>query len=129
MEHHTKHIITGHETCSVKKCGKPLYDSKIHHGFGKSKGDYSDAFVMSRILNHPELIFMNNPQFLNGKQDQFFDKDEMSRWQLSKQNECFMCDRHKYVNIFYERGILSGNKGLTEIYDEEILGQLKANYD
>lgn len=39
-----------------------------------------------------------------------------------------MCDRYKYVQIFYERGILSGNSDLVEIKDEAILSHMKSKH-
>ena len=59
----------------------------------------------------------------------YFQQDEASRWQLSPMNQCFICDHHKYVTVFYERGIMSGNKEFIEIRDKNILETLKAIYD
>jgi len=39
-----------------------------------------------------------------------------------------VCDRHAFTTIFYQRGILAANVGLTEINDPEMLRLLKYDY-
>ncbi len=52
--------------------------------------------MITRNLNHPELIFNQNNDSNN-----FFVQDIESKWKLSVRNECFVCDKHSYVALFY----------------------------
>ena len=91
--------------------------------------NFNDTFVVSRILKHPELIFKDIPYTFSCEEETFFEKDFASRWRLSQQNQCFLCDRYKYVAVFYERGILSGNNGFVEVRDQSIIRHLKREFD
>mmetsp|Transcript_38821 Transcript_38821/g.59019 ORF Transcript_38821/g.59019 Transcript_38821/m.59019 type:complete len:112 (-) Transcript_38821:488-823(-) len=33
----------------------------------------------------------------------YFDMDHEETWELLEKDECFVCDRHRYTMIFYER--------------------------
>lgn len=87
-----------------------------------------DQFTLTRILNHAELIFNQNPQHDADEAHRFFQKDSQSHWRLSRAEECLVCDRHAFTTIFYERGTLAANVGLTEIDDPEVLKLLKYDY-
>lgn len=87
-----------------------------------------DHFTISRIINHPELVFNQNPQHDYDRQRRWFKKDAQNEWSLSGGHECLVCDRHAYAMIFYERGTLAANVGLTEIDDPEILKMMKYDY-
>jgi len=75
--------------------------------------------VLTRRLNHPELIF-NQRVSIDDTKDRFFKVDANQYWTLSRQDECYICDKHHYAVIFYERSENS-NKGLIEIKDTEFL--------
>lgn len=87
-----------------------------------------DNFTLTRILNHPELVFNQNPQHDNDRQRRWFKTDAQHTWTLSRTHECLICDRYAYTMIFYERGTLAANVGLTEIEDPEILKMIKYDY-
>lgn len=53
----------------------------------------------------------------------------MNEWRLSLRDECFVCDRHPYTLIFFERGVLAQNRELKEITDEKILKELKYEFN
>jgi len=68
-----------------------------------------DRFVMTRVLNRPELVFNQTTKCDANPKTRWFRKDAMSRWKLSLRDECYICDRHPYTQIFYERGVLANN--------------------
>ena len=88
----------------------------------------SDPFVLTRILNHAEMIFNQDPQLDRNKSTRYFVTDASSKWRLSQSHACFICQRHQYATVFYERGVLSQNKDLTEITDPELMSQLIYEY-
>ena len=47
-------------------------------------------------------------------------------WKLSKANECFVCDRHKYTLIFVDKK--RKNDGFIKIEDEESILKLKRSF-
>ena len=51
--------------------------------------------------------------------------DAGSFWKLSQKNECYICDKHQFVHIYFEKGILAKNKDLLEIKDKDFLKALK----
>ena len=70
-----------------------------------------DAFVVTRKLNHPELIFSQDPT-----RDSFFEQNESEEWQVSLTGDCYVCDKHKYTMIFFNQD--GAQNDLTEITDE-----------
>ena len=74
---------------------------------GKNTDGLVDQFVLTRKVNHPELIWNQDPQNDHSSKKRYFEVDAAENWQLSMKNECFMCDGHKYTAIFFKRGILS----------------------
>lgn len=99
-----------------------------YEGLGRTMTNFNDTFVLSRILKHPELIFKDLPSKTSCNNSDYFEKDFASHWRLSEQNQCFLCDRYKYVAVFYERGVFAGNKGLVEVRDESIVKHLKNEF-
>lgn len=83
---------------------------------------------MTRKVNHPELIFNQSLKYDNTKY-RFFKKDASQQWKLSRNNECYVCNKYTYTIIFYEKSILYPNKGLTEIKDSETLNIIKKDFD
>jgi hypothetical protein len=75
----------------------------------KANESMMDYFVITRNLNHPELIFNQNVNFDKNKKLRFFVRDFESRWRVSLTNECFVCDKYQFVMIFYERGDFAKN--------------------
>jgi len=64
--------------------------------------------VLTRKLNHPELIFIQRMS-KDSTKDRFFKQDANECWILSSQNDCYMCEKHHYTCIFYERGNTKSN--------------------
>jgi len=61
--------------------------------------------------------------------NKYFIRDFSHRWKLSKRHECFVCEKYRYTIIFYERGVVSQNQGLTEIKDTKFLEELQSEFD
>lgn len=87
-----------------------------------------DNFTLTRILNHPELMYNQNPQHDKDKDKRWFKIDGMSQWVLSRTHECIICDRHAYTLVFYQRGALAANVGLKEIDDPEVIRMIKYDH-
>ena len=83
--------------------------------------------MLTRRLNHPELIF-NQRISLDKTNKRFFKVDANEAWALSPKDECYICEKHHYSVIFYERSKTS-NKGLFQINDPVFLDQLKREYE
>ena len=104
-------------------------DSKKKTGIGRNDDSLLDQFVLTRKVNHPELIWNQNPQNDSTPDKQYFESYASKNWILSQKNECFMCDGHKYTVIFYKSGLLTQqNQGLYEVKDNEMLEFLKNQY-
>lgn len=114
-----------HKKIEQRKC---LHSSKGAGGVGREGSSCLDYFVVTRVLNHPELTFNQRPQHDKDTNIRFFEKDAMQFWQMSARNECYICQRHMYTQIFYQRGILAQNKGLTEVTDPAIVEELTYQY-
>jgi hypothetical protein len=84
---------------------------------------------LTRFVNYPELIFNQRIKNDRTKHHKFFKKDVQYQWTLSKKNECYVCQKHRYTIIFYERGALAKNHGLVEILDNEFLYDLKLDFN
>ena len=100
-------------------------------GNQKTRGadKFNDQIVLTRKLNHSELIFnqkISNDQI---KSNRFFKKDAYSDWQLSMNNQCYVCELYQYTCVFYDRKDPEKNKGLNEIHDQELLDQLAKEYN
>ena len=66
---------------------------------GASRGantNHHDEIILNRKINHPELSFN---QF--SEKDLYFEEDSAEQWQLS--NNCFICEKHRYTVIFYDK--------------------------
>lgn len=48
---------------------------------------------------------------------------------MADKNGCFICNRHQYTQIHYERGVLACNRELIEIKDTKILKELRYQYE
>lgn len=81
--------------------------------------------MLTRKINHPELVF--NQDIHKDKIDnvRYYEMDAGSFWKLSQKNECYICDKHQFVHIYFEKGILAKNKDLLEIKDKDFLKALK----
>jgi len=85
-----------------------------------------DIFILSRKLNHPELLFNQIP-VRDSTKHRFFKVDAGQSWTLSSKDECYICEKHHYTVLFYERS-KNCNKGLIEIKDSILLGELKKEF-
>jgi len=64
----------------------------------------------------PEFVFNQN---LN--KDLYFEHDSCQKWTLSRNNDCYYCEKYTYVAIMYEQSATAANEGLIEIKDEYFL--------
>jgi len=83
---------------------------------------------LTRKVNHPELIFNQDTNKDKYASTRFFEIDSAECWVLSQTNECYVCDRHPYTLIFFEKGVLADNADMQEVKDPEVLKKLKAEY-
>jgi hypothetical protein len=92
----------------------------LKNGLGRSNDSNLDQFVLSRVINNPELIWNQDPQFDSIYKKRFFEVDASKRWKLSLKNECYMCDGHKYTVIAFKQGIYTkaNDESLSEVLDE-----------
>lgn len=121
------HILLGKQSKGVE-IAKAMNQSLIANGAGRRNDSLIDQVVLTRALNRPELIF-NQKHWRDGdKKVRYFQKDAMHDWVLSNRGECYMCQKYKYTQIYYERGILSQNHELREIVDQDILDHLKYQF-
>ena len=97
-------------------------------GVGRIESNLVDEFVLSRIVNRPELIFNQKPYL-----DQYFEMDASENWRLMDMacgigGGCPVCNKHKYTLIFYEQDMAdpwSVNEDLIEMKDEGLVQQIK----
>lgn len=86
--------------------------------------DPSDCLVLTRKLNHPELIFNNS-----NHQSTYFQQDSDMQWRVSYNgqftHECYLCQKYKYTCIFLDKD--GPNSNLVEIRDENIIKKVKEN--
>ena len=54
--------------------------------------------------------------------------DAQQDWTLSDCDECYICEKHHYTTIFYERCNTS-NYGLAEVKDIGFLNDLRAEFN
>lgn len=88
-----------------------------------------DLLVMTRVVTKPELVFNQNYTYDHVEAERYFKKAASSQWTLSVRDECYMCQRHRYTLIFYERSCLGKNAYLTEITDDDTIKTLKIQFD
>ena len=70
------HMLMTKERKMVTEC-KAMHATRAHHGAGRDRqvgGNGLDNFVLTRKLNHPELIFNQRPMFDTTNQ-RFFSMD------------------------------------------------------
>lgn len=82
-----------------------MNQTQTHHGVGRKEKTVLDHFILTRKVNHPELLFNQSPH-----RDGYFE-DQVLEWELS--NECFVCEKHRYTLIFYQKN--DPNEGIKEI--------------
>lgn len=115
---------------ALKHCNiyKHINSSKNFGGVDRSSSSNLDQFVLTRVLNRPELIFNQKPQTDHDEGSRFFKADAASRWEMSLNTECFSCDKHIYVQVHYQRGLFASNADLVEITDKELIEELHYQY-
>ena len=88
---------------------------------GKTSSNITDQFVITRQVNHPELIF-NQCQ----RTDHYFDIRASVKWSLSDKNTCFDCQKHKYTAICYDQSLdPEANKDLKQIKDPKLICKIR----
>ena len=111
----------------MTKQGKLVSNNKIMNqsqGIGRLDAGLADVVVLTRKVNHPELVF-NNFRYV----DAYWALDSGGQWQLSYKNcptnECYICEKHKYVMVFLDKR--GHNDELQEITDIKVINEVKAN--
>ena len=64
---------------------------------------FHDNLIFMRNIGHSELVFNNN---FNGEMIKDFSKKwnmEEKQSNNSKKLQCFLCNRHRYVQIYFRR--------------------------
>ena len=79
----------------------------------------SDVFILTRKINHAELVFNQAPT-----KNCHFEVDASQKWKLRK--ECYVCSKHAYVAVFYSQGDLEANTDLHEIKDQDVVASVQA---
>lgn len=80
------------------------------------------------MINHPELCFNQRPDYDKDAAKRWFHVDANLVWKFRNKNDCTVCDRYQYTQVHYQRGVLARNKGLLEITDKKIVGELRYQY-
>lgn len=57
--------------------------SKAGQGIGRDHGNQFDAFVLTRKVNNPELIWNQKPSLDSNPRTRFFQVDAAHNWELS----------------------------------------------
>ena len=97
----------------------------VEHRMAKGSDKFSgstlllDEFVLTRKIQHPELVFSKPGQ------DSYFDENNFRQW--SNDPCCYICEKKKYTAIFFNVDDPSMNKGFVKIKDEEFIAYLKSN--
>lgn len=78
--------------------------AQINGGISRNQDTTMDYFVLNRKPKNPEYIFS-----LNKYEDKYFDPRNFSKWVLSEKDECYICDRHQQVVIFFDRDNAKNN--------------------
>lgn len=109
-----------------KTVAKKMNQHKVQTkgGVGRLESNQVDQFVMTRWVNHAELIFNQQPYF-----DKYYETDSASKWRLNDvgcgiNGGCPICNKHKYTLIFYEQDLedpWSQNENLIEVKDKNLV--------
>ena len=97
---------------------------QVTAGIGRIGNSSGDQFVVTRKLQHSELMYNNCRH-----KDAYWQVGAEERWQLSYRhktsNECYVCQKHKLVMIFLDDA--EANQDLVEIKDASIINQVRKN--
>ena len=118
------HLILGKEIKNLEKY-KHINDIQVGTTNSHLETNQGDNLVLTRKLNHPELIY-NQRVSEDVSLGNLFKVDANECWTLSPTDECFVCEKHLYTMIFYDRH--KKNSGLVEIKDMALLDLLKREY-
>ena len=70
----------------------------------------------------PELIFNQNSYC-----DSYFDAYAGQHWLLSDKGECYLCQNHKYVAIYFNPATAESENKLIEIKNQQLKDFLKVS--
>ena len=76
----------------------------------------------------PGLFFNQRIKLDSNPKYRFFNLKSANAWQLSKDNECYICEKHRYTVVFYDRNFMALNEDLIEIKNQEFLRKLKKDF-
>ena len=100
------HLFFGKEVNILEKY-KQINDIQVGTVHSHIENNNGDNLVLTRKLNHPELIFNQRISDDDDFDRRFFKVDANECWTLSPKNECYICEKYHYTMIFYERSKLS----------------------
>ena len=72
------------------------------------------------MTNQAELVF-NQVKHI----DMYFDEEASENWQLSEKGHCFVCNKHKFLVLFFD--VNEPVKGLKEIVEKDKIDLIKEN--
>lgn len=61
--------------------------------------DVQDPFILTRKIGHPELIFNDSEHCAS----EYCQANALAKWQFYNSYECYVCQRHRYVQVFFKR--------------------------
>ena len=111
---------------------KFMHDSIQYGGIGRAKCEnQSDVFILSRACTYPELIFNQDyrkDKFASNSTERCFDIHNAFKWNFhSKDDGCYICQKHTYTVIFFDQDNLENNKDLVEINDHTSLQKIRSH--
>ena len=81
--------MLGKETKILNKF-KQINRIQINYGVGRIEDNNNDNVVITRKLNHPELVH-NLIKTKDMDKNRFYKVNAESVWKLSEHNECYVC--------------------------------------
>lgn len=87
------HLILGKELAKYAQ-QRARNISKNGRGVGRLDDSVADCFVLTRVLNHPELMFNQRPHLDKDLANRFFKVDAEGQWRLLSNTECYICNRY-----------------------------------
>jgi hypothetical protein len=97
----------------------------VNKGIGRQDDDMlgNSPFILTRQLdNFSELQF-------SPIQGQYFRADKATSWQLSPKSECLICQKHRYVTVFFDRHNPQMNRNLIQIKDPDTIAKIRPLMD
>jgi hypothetical protein len=95
VEAYQKHLMTSKQGRLIQN-NRLILQAQTSCGVGRSEESNVDNVILTRQVNEPNLIFNQHKC-----RDSYYDVDSGFNWRLSDKSECFICQKSKFVMIFY----------------------------